>query len=258
MFAPVERLRRSPGRASGYGVAALLATLGVAGCGGQRQDVHEPSASFKVDLLQAQFPLKQRLAQPAALSITVRNADTRTIPDIAITIGSPDHPKFQPGTSVPVSDTLAQAFGTDITDPNVASASRPIWILDSNPGADVNQEFNPPAENTGPPGVPPRGGTPAYTNTWALGPLAPGATQTFVWKVTAVRPGVHTVNFVVAAGLNGKAHAVLGSSSASDACAQRPAFADANAPVGCFTVAISNTPAPGKLGANGKPLPFAP
>ena len=52
------------------------------------------------------------------------------------------------------------------------------------------------------------GAVTAYSNTWALGALAPGKTATFVWRVTAVKPGVHTVAWEVAAGLNGKAKAV--------------------------------------------------
>ena len=48
----------------------------------------------------------------------------------------------------------------------------------------------------------------AYSNTWALGPLAPNKTATFIWRVTAVQPGLHIVAWEVAAGLNGKAKAV--------------------------------------------------
>ena len=49
----------------------------------------------------------------------------------------------------------------------------------------------------------------AYANTWALGPLRPGATATFDWAVTAVKAGTHIVQYRIAAGLNGKAKAVL-------------------------------------------------
>ena len=48
-------------------------------------------------------------------------------------------------------------------------------------------------------------------NTWALGPLPAGATQTFRWLVVPVKTGAHTVNFRVAAGLAGKARVALGS-----------------------------------------------
>ena len=54
----------------------------------------------------------------------------------------------------------------------------------------------------------PHGGITAYTNTWALGSLKPNQTKTFVWRVTAVKPGVHAIKYKVAAGLDGKAKAV--------------------------------------------------
>ena len=41
----------------------------------------------------------------------------------------------------------------------------------------------------------PGGGQTAYVNTWALGPLAPGRTQTFGWQVVPVKAGAHTVHY---------------------------------------------------------------
>jgi hypothetical protein len=55
----------------------------------------------------------------------------------------------------------------------------------------------------------PGGGQTAYLNTWALGPLPAGRTQTFTWRVVPVKPGVHTVHYAVAAGLAGNAKARL-------------------------------------------------
>jgi hypothetical protein len=42
-----------------------------------------------------------------------------------------------------------------------------------------------------------------------LGSLAPGAYKSFVWRVTPVKAGVHTVDYTVAAGLSGNARARL-------------------------------------------------
>ena len=58
-------------------------------------------------------------------------------------------------------------------------------------------------------------------NTWALGPLAAGATRTFAWKVVPVKAGTHTVHFAVAAGLAGKAKATLASGGAVTAHVRR-------------------------------------
>jgi hypothetical protein len=248
MFAPVEG--RSRCRQSGLGaLAALVVATGLSACGGQRQDVNEPSGTFPIDVVQASWPLHQRLAQATTLTIGVRNAGTKTIPDITVTIGSPDHP---PG----VSDTAAQAFATDLVQPGLANPSRPVWIIDPNPippGANVGgPDFSPAAENTGPPG-----GTTAYTNTWALGKLAPGDTKLFVWHLTAVKAGTYTVTYVIEAGLNGKARAQLANGGPLTPCTSPLTPAAASGPTpprGCFTVSTSSTPSAGRLNAAGNPI----
>jgi hypothetical protein len=74
---------------------------------------------------------------------------------------------------------------------------------------------------------PPGGGTTSNYNIWALGALAPGATRSFVWHVSPVKPGVHKLSYRVYAGLNGKAQAQL---------------ADGAPPAGSFTVDIAGRP----------------
>ena len=81
-----------------------------------------------------------------------------------------------------------QGFSSPVqSSSTLADAERPVWVVDTEP----------------------RGGTTAYTNTWALGPLKAGQTKRFTWKVTPLRAGSHTVKYRVAAGLNGKAKAQL-------------------------------------------------
>jgi hypothetical protein len=89
--------------------------------------------------------------------------------------------------AVPDVAVTVSSFSTASPQPGLSDPSRPVWVVDSGP----------------------QGGQTAYTNTWALGKLAPGATRTFVWNVTAVVPGLHTIGYRVAAGLNGKARAEL-------------------------------------------------
>ena len=79
---------------------------------------------------------------------------------------------------------------------------------------------------------PPRGGVTAYTNTWALGRVPPGATKTFEWQVTPVRAGTHRVTYRVAAGLDGKAKAAL---------------RGGGAPQGSFTVKVSREPSQARV-----------
>ena len=170
------------------GIAASLA-LSACGGGGTEQSASEPSGTFPVSVAVATFPTFQRLAQSSRMVIAVRNTGQRAIPDIAVTITDPPY-----GTTV-------QAFGRYLPQPGLASHSRPVWIVDRPPGPCTFSCLN------GGPG----GAVTAYSNTWALGQLAPGQTATFVWRVTAVVAGTHVVRYEVAAGLNGKAKAQLSS-----------------------------------------------
>ncbi len=109
----------------------------------------------------------------------------------------------------------------------LASRSRPVWIVDQPPGLCGY------SCKSGGPG----GAVTAYTDTWALGPLKPGATATFDWGVTAVRAGKWVVQYEVAAGLNGKAKAVL---------------SDNALPVGRFNVTVHSKPAQSYVNNSGQ------
>jgi hypothetical protein len=149
-------------------IPALATALLVAGCGsgGARQDKNEPSGDFKVQVVEAKFPSKQSLAKRSIMTITVKNVDSRTIPNVAVTVKS---------------------FDQRLNDPNLADPRRPQFVVNEGP----------------------RGGDTAYVGTSALGPLKPGETKTFKWDVTAVVAGKYALKYAVAAGLNGKARAVL-------------------------------------------------
>jgi hypothetical protein len=105
-----------------------------------------------------------------------------------------------PNVAVTVSSFAERSEQAGLADPE-----RAVWIIDDSP----------------------RGGQTAYTNTWALGRLPPGQTRRFVWRVTAVQAGTHTVKWQVAAGLNGKAKATLSGN---------------RAPAGSVTVDVSDKP----------------
>jgi hypothetical protein len=153
-------------------VAAIIAAGSIAGCGGgERQDANEPSGTFKVKVLKASFPPRQRLANHAVMRVVVRNDSGKTIPNVAVTVTSDDDAKGGAG------------FTTRSTAADLADPTRQLWIVDEGP----------------------HGGDTAYVSTWALGPLAAGRTQTFEWHVTPVVAGTHMLRWHVAAGLNGKA-----------------------------------------------------
>jgi len=146
--------------------------------------------SFRV-AVRTSFPAVQRLAEHSQLVIDVRNTGTAALPNVAVTITNPRY------------HTAAEAFGELIPpsgqgQPILANRSRPIWIVTRNPG---------------PCGYSCRQGgagaaATAYSNTWALGRLEPGATARFAWSLTAIQPGTYLVSYRVAPGLSVDATAV--------------------------------------------------
>src|SRR3712207_9345399 len=84
---------------------ALVGCLAVAaGCGGgnERQDEDEPSGTWTVQVVEADFPRSQRLAQQETLRIRVRNADDRrAIPNVALTVDGFSRRSEQAGLSDP-------------------------------------------------------------------------------------------------------------------------------------------------------------
>jgi hypothetical protein len=159
---------------------ATLCLLAVAGCGGgERQDENEPEGNFPVEVVQAQFPEKQKLAKRSDLVLTLRNAGDKTIPNIAMTVNG---------------------FDEQENDPDLADPTRPVFAVN---GVQVKIAGFPEAKD-----ATPRGCDTAYVNTWACGPLEPKEKRTFRWSVTAVKAGDFKINWRVAAGLDGKAKAV--------------------------------------------------
>jgi hypothetical protein len=176
MVGPVVRGRRLiPVVVPAAAVAALLG-----GCGGSEQNAHEAKATYPVQIVQASFPPVQAIAHNTKLVLKVRNAGTQTMPNVAVTVDSFSYVSSYPG---------------------LADNQRPVWIVNEGPGTIPKRPVQSQAID------PPGGGQTAFVNTWALGPLAPGQTKTFVWRVTPVKAGVFSVGYVVAAGLNGNAHA---------------------------------------------------
>ena len=196
MQSRVERLYDSAGLRRIAVIAALACGLIVAGCGGggTRQDADEASGNYKIQVVQAKFPDHQSLAKRSTMTITVKNVDSKTIPNVAVTVKSFDQTK---------------------SDPTLADPRRPQFIVNKGPA----------------------GGDTAYVGTSALGPLKPGETKTFTWDVTAVVAGKYSLKYAIAAGLDGKAKAIL---------------AGGGTPKGEFTGRISNKAPNTKVADDGK------
>jgi hypothetical protein len=194
----------------GVGLAACLL---VAGCGGgSRQDAGEHAASYTVKVVHASFPLKQSIARPERMELVVKNTGSRTVPNLAVTVDSFDYASNYP---------------------ELAANKRPIWAIEEGPGAIARPPVQ--SQEVSQPG----GAQTNYVNTWALGALAAGATQKFVWSVIPVKPGSHTVHFTVEAGLTGKASAKLASGG--------PAVGEFNVQIAATPPSTRVDPATGKV-----------
>jgi hypothetical protein len=205
-------------------IAGVGISLALFGCGGgQNQAASEPSGHFTVTVSTASFPSSQRLSQHTHLVIAVHNAGNKAIPEVAVTICNVTcaypAPKGEGSSSA--------AFGANIDQTYLANPSRPVWVVDRAPGV---CGFS--CQNGGQ-----GAGVTAYANTWALGRLGPGKTARFDWAVTAVQAGKHVVAWQVAAGLNGKAKAVLSNGSA---------------PHGTFAVNVATAPAQSYVNNSGQ------
>jgi hypothetical protein len=185
-------------------VAGTMA-LAIAGCGGGASESStstdpgsassNASGSYPIAVTTS-FPRRQSLAQRAQFVVAVHNTGRRALPNVAVSVCnttcSYKAPRGQ-GTTV-------QAFSYAINQaPNLANPSRPIWIVLRAPG-----KCGYSCRNLGPGAA-----VTAYSNTWALGRLAPGQTARFVWTVTPVKSGRFTVAWQVAAALKGANRAVL-------------------------------------------------
>ncbi|MGZ4203625.1 MAG: hypothetical protein ACXVRH_16370 [Thermoleophilaceae bacterium] len=101
-------------------VAVAMAGLLLSACGGSRQDANEPSGKFKVEIVKATFPGKQKLAKRSTMEISIKNVDSRTVPDISVTVDS---------------------FDKREDNPQLADASRPVFVVNAGPtgGDTANQ-----------------------------------------------------------------------------------------------------------------------
>jgi hypothetical protein len=234
------------------GLVVALCSVGIVACGGgERQDEDEPEGDFPVRVVDASFPLKQRLAETSDLTLEVLNSGDETIPDLAVTVftsrnddedqsedtdtGAATSEDADEGTATEEEQPVAAGSFSVISDqPGLAIPSRPVWILEQGYPRLAGTEAGrpPPGEIAGSGGA-----ETAQTDTFSFGAVEPGDTREIVWKVTPVQPGTYTVHYRIAAGLQGKAVAVTD---------------DGSIPEGEFVVQITDVPPQTRVDESGR------
>jgi hypothetical protein len=211
----------------GVGLAVALTALGIASCGGgERQDADEPEGDFPVQIVSADFPSNQQLAQNTNLTLSVANTGDQTIPDLAITIfttadaGTSETASSNTGTTGTAQEfpTAQGSFSVRSEQEGLAIPFRPVWILE--------EGFPKLAGQTAPGGA-----EAAQTNTFSFGALEPNQNREMVWNVTPVQPGTYTVHYRVA---------------------------DGSVPEGEFVVRISSAPPQTRVNDAGQVVPIKP
>lgn len=149
------------GRARLHGAVALVVVTGLvtalAACGGdERQDENESEGNWKVDVLSASFPGRQHLAEQAKLRITVKNVDSRAVPNLSVTV---------------------DGFDIRKESSQLAERRRPVWVIDE-PPVNSTTAFT----NTWAVGEVPAGET--RTLSWSVAAVRAG-TYTVRWRVGA-------------------------------------------------------------------------
>lgn len=154
-------------------VAALLVA-----CGEESSDSNEKAGTYRVDVVGASFPAKQRLGQTSLMRLAIRNTGDEPVPTLTVTISIGG--KQGADSSLP--------FAINNGQPDLAQGDRPVWVLSA-----TYPRFAGSSE--------PGGASTSNKKTFAFGPLKPGATATAIWKLSAVKAGDWTVAYRVGAGL---------------------------------------------------------
>jgi hypothetical protein len=149
-------------------LSALVLALAVvaAGCGDERGDANASHETFKVEVIDWKFPKDQPLGKPVNFVLVVRNIDTKTIPELVVTI---------------------RGLKTFVKQGNAASETRPVWVPNETNYADVTPNST------------------ATGSTFSLGSLDADEQHRYVLPLTPIRRGTHTIGYQLAGNLQGTA-----------------------------------------------------
>lgn len=161
--------------------ALLLAGALLGGCGaaasrssaGRSASRAGAGADPRLEVVRASFPAHQAIAKPVQLELEVRNGAAAPVAGLALSVHS---------------------FYYRSSYPQLADASRPVWIVDEGPGA------KPQLPVATVPFDSPGGDVSDNQAVWLTGALGAGQTRTFSWRLTPVRGGRHTIAYALFAG----------------------------------------------------------
>lgn len=177
--------RRTRRQALAAGIVVTL-SVSLAACGGDESssEANETAGSYRVKVITAEFPAKQRLGETTLLRLGVKNTGPKTLPSLTVTISVGG--KEGRNSALP--------FGYRDPSPELAQPDRPVWAL-----AAGYPKVNGSSERAG--------AETSNPKTFDFGPLKPGATTEAVWKLSAVRTGDYDLSYGVGGGLGGAAKA---------------------------------------------------
>jgi hypothetical protein len=167
--------------------AVALLSLSIGACGddsssSSSSDGEDAAGPFRVKVVKAEFPTKQRLGQTSLLEIGVRNSGRETIPSLTATVSIAG--EQGEASSLP--------FGIRSPEPGLAQPDRPVWVLSEKYPKLADSDESAGAEN-------------ASRKTFVFGPLKGGESTEAVWKLTASRTGTYKILYAIGAGLSGEA-----------------------------------------------------
>ena len=178
--------RRTRRQALAAGIVAVMLSASLVACGDEESSsgANEAGGDYRVKVVTAEFPAKQRLGETTLLRLGVRNTGGETLPTLTVTIS----------VGGEEGRTSALPFGYRDPSPEIAQPDRPIWALAAN-----YPKLNGSSERAG--------AETSNPKTFAFGPLKAGATAEAVWKLSAVRTGDYEIGYEIGGGLGGKAKA---------------------------------------------------
>lgn len=165
---------------AGAAVAALSASF--AACGSdESSNSGEASATYEVEVVDADFATEQQVGETHLLRLGVRNTGGEKVPSLTVSFTIAGEAGRDSGLP----------FGIRDPQPGLAQPDRPVWVLSARYPRLVGSSQGAGAET-------------AAKKTFDFGPLKAGETTEAVWQLSAVKTGRYRLLYSIGGGLGGK------------------------------------------------------